>query len=144
MSEDDYGDATQANGPQADGIETGFIEGQEGGLLESGAPESEPSEIGASEIGESHSESAGSERDARELESRLEAPEENEFSLVLQEQSIALELPVWEPTGDPEVDAALEALSQLNERSLADHASIFDDVYRRLHGRLSSLASGSS
>lgn len=139
MIEDDFGHATQADGTQADGIETDFIEGQEGGLLESGAPESDTSEIGVS-----YSESAGSERDARELESRLEAPEEDEFSLVLQEQSMALELPVWEPTGDPEVDAALEALSQLNERSLADHASIFDDVYRRLHGRLSSLASGSS
>lgn len=62
--------------------------------------------------------------------------------LVLQEQAIALELPVWEPTGDPEVDAALDELTSLGNLSLAEHAPVFDGVYRRLHGRLSNLAAG--
>lgn len=64
--------------------------------------------------------------------------------LVLQEQSIALELPVWEPTGDPEVDAALDELTSLGELDLAEHAQVFDGIYRRLHGRLSNLAAGTS
>ena len=63
---------------------------------------------------------------------------------VLQEQAYALELPVWEPTGDLEVDAALESLGSLNDQGLAGHAPIFDEVYRRLHGRLSDLAIGTS
>lgn len=62
--------------------------------------------------------------------------------LVLKEESIALELPVWEPTGDPEVDAALDELMALGELDLAEHAQVFDGIYRRLHGRLSNLAAG--
>jgi len=62
--------------------------------------------------------------------------------LVLQEQAIALELPVWEPTGDPEVDAALDELASVGNLGLAEHAAVFDGVYRRLHGRLSNLAAG--
>lgn len=63
--------------------------------------------------------------------------------LVLQEVDAALMLPVWEPTGDPEVDAALDELGRLAELEPAQHAAVFDGLHRTLHARLSGLASGS-
>ena len=62
--------------------------------------------------------------------------------LVLDEVS-APTLPVWEPTGDPAVDAALEELSRLDEFERSEQIAVFESVHRRLHERLSDLAAGS-
>lgn len=62
--------------------------------------------------------------------------------LVLEQEELEMVLPVWEPTGDPEVDAALDDLSALDELPSCDHAGVFDSVHRKLHGRLSGLAAG--
>jgi len=52
-------------------------------------------------------------------------------------------LPVWEPTGDPTVDAALEQLRQLDDLDASEHVAIFESVHRQLHQRLSDLNAGS-
>ena len=62
--------------------------------------------------------------------------------LVLDEVT-APTLPVWEPTGDPAVDAALEELSRLDEFERSEQIAVFESVHRRLHERLSDLAAGS-
>ena len=61
--------------------------------------------------------------------------------VILEGDAKELELPVWEPTGDPEVDAALNDLDRINELDTAEHAPVFDAIHRRLHGRLSGLSS---
>ena len=61
--------------------------------------------------------------------------------LILEQQPVLLQLPIWEPTGDPEVDGALADMSALDAADLSEHAPVFDQVYRRLHGRLSGLSS---
>lgn len=63
--------------------------------------------------------------------------------VVLEGDAKELELPVWEPTGDPEVDAALGELDRVNDMETAEHASVFDSIHRRLHGRLSGLSTTS-
>lgn len=62
--------------------------------------------------------------------------------LVLEEIDTTPTLPVWEPTGDLEVDAALDELALLDQRDRAEHIGIFESVHRRLHQRLSDLSSG--
>ena len=52
-------------------------------------------------------------------------------------------LPVWEPTGDPTVDAALERLRELDDLDASEHVAIFESVHRQLHQRLSVLNAGS-
>lgn len=61
-------------------------------------------------------------------------------TVLLLEDAPALELPVWEPTGDAEVDAALETLRLLDDAELADHVAVFTDVHAALHQRLSDIA----
>lgn len=61
-------------------------------------------------------------------------------SVLLLEDAPALELPVWEPTGDAEVDAALEQLRLLDDAELAEHVAVFTDVHAALHRRLSDIA----
>jgi hypothetical protein len=60
--------------------------------------------------------------------------------LVLEEHDNSLVLPVWEPTGDPEVDAALEELASLEELSIHDHADVFTSIHGRLHQRLTDIS----
>ena len=62
-------------------------------------------------------------------------------TMMLLDDAPALELPVWEPTGDAEVDAALEQLRLLDDADLADHVAVFTDVHAALHQRLSDIAS---
>jgi hypothetical protein len=52
-------------------------------------------------------------------------------------------LPVWEPTGDPAVDAALERLNELDDLDASEHVAVFESVHRQLHQRLSDLNAGS-
>ena len=54
-----------------------------------------------------------------------------------------LVLPVWEPTGDPAVDAALDRLNELDDLDTSEHVAIFEAVHRQLHQRLSDLNAGS-
>ncbi|MFA7324100.1 MAG: hypothetical protein WC005_07065 [Candidatus Nanopelagicales bacterium] len=60
--------------------------------------------------------------------------------MVLEEHDNSLVLPVWEPTGDPEVDAALEELASLDELSIHDHGAVFTSVHERLHQRLTDIS----
>jgi hypothetical protein len=50
----------------------------------------------------------------------------------------ALEL---EPTGEPRVDAAVQALAALDDLPTAEHADVYEDVHRRLHAALTELDS---
>lgn len=72
----------------------------------------------------------------------IDEVEELDDILVLEEVS-APTLPVWEPTGDPAVDAALEELSRIDEYERSEQIAVFESVHRRLHERLSDLAAGS-
>lgn len=49
-------------------------------------------------------------------------------------------LPVWEPTGEPAVDAALELLVIAEEVPVEDHQAIFEDVHARLRQALAGEA----
>jgi hypothetical protein len=49
-------------------------------------------------------------------------------------------LPVWEPTGHAEVDAALERLHELTGTDVADHAAVFEQVEASLRATLDGLA----
>ena len=61
--------------------------------------------------------------------------------LVLQEvePEPELVLPVWEPTGDPAVDAALDELARVDGLSTAEHVTVYAGVHQALHARLSDL-----
>ena len=50
-----------------------------------------------------------------------------------------LVLPVWEPTGEPRVDAALDSLSFLDGAAVSDHASVFTEVHSGLRQVLADL-----
>lgn len=70
------------------------------------------------------------------------ADHEAEFELELvEEQVVALELPMWEPTGEGRVDAALDRLHDLPELPTSEHVEVYEDVYRRLSEALSDLES---
>lgn len=49
-------------------------------------------------------------------------------------------LPVWEPTGHPSVDAALEELHAVSGAELGDHAEIYERVQQSLRATLDGLA----
>lgn len=49
-------------------------------------------------------------------------------------------LPVWEPTGHANVDAALEQLHELTDAELSEHAQVFAGVESSLRSTLDGLA----
>lgn len=49
-------------------------------------------------------------------------------------------LPVWEPTGNTNVDAALEELHAVAGAELGDHAQIYERVQQSLRATLDGLA----
>lgn len=49
-------------------------------------------------------------------------------------------LPVWEPTGNSQVDAALEELHAIAQADLSDHADIYEQVQGSLRATLDGLA----
>ena len=61
-----------------------------------------------------------------------------DFELV-QEVEPELALPVWEPTGDAAVDAALDELTKLDALPVAEHIEVFTTVHAALHERLGGL-----
>ena len=66
---------------------------------------------------------------------------EDDDVLLLEEVEVEAELvlPVWEPTGDPQVDAALDLLTTLDPDDVHQHAAVFDEIHQGLRGRLSDL-----
>lgn len=67
--------------------------------------------------------------------------EEAEEILVLDEApDPQATLPVWEPTGNAPVDAALEELHAVAQSDLAEHAEIYERVQQSLRGTLDGLA----
>jgi hypothetical protein len=69
-----------------------------------------------------------------------ELVDSEEEEVMLLDDAPAMELPVWEPTGDADVDAALEQLRLLDDAVLSDHVAVFTDVHAALHQRLSDIA----
>ena len=49
-------------------------------------------------------------------------------------------LPVWEPTGNAAVDAALEELHAVAQSDLGEHAGIYERVQQSLRATLDGLA----
>ncbi len=56
--------------------------------------------------------------------------------VLLLEESAEYALPVWEPTGDPAVDAALEELTRLDDLGTAAHIEVFSAIHEALRQRL--------
>jgi len=73
--------------------------------------------------------------DALEADDRLAV----DRVLLLDEVDVELQLAVWEPTGEPRVDAALDLLGQLDPDDVHGHAEVFDRVHQELRGTLSDL-----
>jgi len=67
----------------------------------------------------------------------------DEDVLVLEEVEAEPELPMWEPTGEPRVDAALDLLGSLDDNVHA-HAAVFDEIHKQLHATLSDVDSASA
>ena len=86
------------------------------------------------------SEAADIQAAERELEGSLDDHDFDDAVMVLEEVDVALVLPVWEPTGDAEVDAALEQLATLDELSVHDHAELLTSVHSSLHQRLTDIS----
>lgn len=67
--------------------------------------------------------------------------EEAEEILVLDEvPDPQATLPVWEPTGNAAVDAALEELHAVAQSELSEHAEIYERVQQSLRATLDGLA----
>lgn len=66
---------------------------------------------------------------------------EDDDVLLLEEVEVESELvlPVWEPTGDAEVDAALDLLTTLDPDDVHQHAAVFDEIHQGLRSRLTDL-----
>jgi hypothetical protein len=71
-----------------------------------------------------------------------EEPDEEPI-LLLEEAEDPLVLPVWEPTGEPRVDAALDRLAELDPDDVHQHGAVFDDIHRQLRATLTDLDSPS-
>lgn len=69
----------------------------------------------------------------------VEVLDEADDVLLLEEVVESLELPVWEPTGEPGVDEALDELTRLDPDDVHQHAAVFDGIHQRLRGTLSDL-----
>lgn len=63
----------------------------------------------------------------------------DEDVLLLDEVDDGLTLPVWEPTGEPRVDAALDLLTLLDVDDVSAHAEVFSDVHDQLRSALTDL-----
>lgn len=77
--------------------------------------------------------------EAGEVDDRIDLSEDD--VLVLEEIDEALVLPVWEPTGEPRVDEALDELTRLDPDDVHQHAEVFAHVHERLRDVLSNLDS---
>lgn len=66
----------------------------------------------------------------------VDVPEDD---VLLLEQA---ELPVWEATGEPRVDAALDLLGTIDPDDVHSHAEVFSEVHRQLRATLTHLDAG--
>ena len=62
--------------------------------------------------------------------------------LVLEEVNTEFALAVWEPTGDPGIDAALDELTRLEDLPPGERIVVYESVHRQLHQRLADLSAG--
>ncbi len=74
----------------------------------------------------------------------LEVADEGEELVLVEEVEAELVLPVWEATGEPRVDAALEQLTALDPDDVHGHAEVFDSVHRQLREALTDLEAPTS
>jgi hypothetical protein len=65
-------------------------------------------------------------------------PEESEAS-ELPRAVVEMPVPDPEPTGHPDVDAALDRLRELADRPTGAHPELYDDVHRRLQDALAEI-----
>ncbi len=75
-----------------------------------------------------------------------DASEESASSDMRDDDLLVLEqaenlLPVWEPTGEPRVDSALDMLAALDPDDVHQHAEVFNRVHEELRGTLADLDS---
>ena len=84
---------------------------------------------------------ATTEREGTRVVEGIEGQEPEEEVLVLDESphpdSV---LPVWEPTGNLDVDTALEQLHDLSASDSTEHAAVYEGIERALRGTLDGLA----
>jgi hypothetical protein len=59
--------------------------------------------------------------------------------LLLEEVEAESVLPMWEPTGDHRVDAALDLLNGIDPDDVHQHAAVFTEVHQQLRAALSDL-----
>jgi hypothetical protein len=64
--------------------------------------------------------------------------------MVLEEVDNELVLSVWEPTGEPRVDAALEMLNTLDVDDVDQHAGVFVEIHQQLRATLTDVDAPSS
>lgn len=55
-----------------------------------------------------------------------------------------LVLNMWEPTGEPRVDSALDLLGDLDPDDVGQHAHVFSEIHQQLRGTLTDLDAASS
>ena len=63
----------------------------------------------------------------------------DEDVLLLAEHDSELVLPVWEPTGEPRVDAALDLITLLDPDDVHAHAAVFTEIHQQLRATLTDL-----
>jgi hypothetical protein len=63
--------------------------------------------------------------------------------MLLAEVDTALELPMWQATGEARVDAALDLLGTLDGDDVHQHAGVFTQIHEQLRGTLVDLDSTS-
>lgn len=59
--------------------------------------------------------------------------------VLIQQQATEPTLPVWQPTGEPRVDAAMDLLVTLDPDDVSGHAAVLDEVHERLRAALMDL-----
>jgi hypothetical protein len=65
--------------------------------------------------------------------------DDSEDVLLLEEVETQSELPMWEPTGDHRVDAALDLLGGIDPDDVHQHAAVFTEVHQQLRDVLADL-----
>lgn len=68
-----------------------------------------------------------------------QATESDEVLLLEEITDPELVLPVWEATGNPDVDSALELIQGLDSERVHDHAEVLGEVHGRLHNLMANL-----
>jgi hypothetical protein len=64
---------------------------------------------------------------------------DDEAVLVLEEVDYELLLPMWEPTGEPRVDEALELLSTLDVDDVHSHTEVYGQIHVQLRAALTDV-----